>query len=148
MYLTHAQFIEYQELRRRYGQHRLSSNEIEATWGMQLEDPHVPKDVVEGQARIRVGLWTEFYDQASTHQVFRAIKMKEDTMATYGSIDNMSRIGLAAERNQARSQDEDEGRLRRQASENFDAVDKGSAAKSAFIHCSRTEGGARSSNSG
>ena len=111
---------------------------------MQLEDPHVPKDVVEGQARIRVGLWTEFYDQASTHQVFRAIKMKEDTMATYGSIDNMSRIGLAAERNQARSQDEDEGRLRRQI---FDAVDKGSAA-SAFIHCSRTDWGARSSNSG
>ena len=148
MYLTHAQFIEYQEHRRRYGQHRLSSNEIEATWGMQLEDPHVPKDVVEGQARIRVGLWTEFYDQASTHQVFRAISMKEDTMATYGSID-MPRIGLAAERNQARSQDEDEGRLRRQASENFDAVDdKGSAAKSAFIHCSRTDWGARSSNSG
>ena len=147
MYLTHAQFIEYQEHRRRYGLNRLSSNEIEATWGMQLEDPHVPKDVVEGQARIRVGLWTEFYDQASTHQVFRAIKMKEDTMATYGSIDNMSRIGLAAERNQARSQDEDEGRLRRQASENFDAVDKGSAA-SAFIHCSRTDWGARSSNSG
>ena len=136
MYLTHAQFIEYQELRRRYGQHRLSSNEIEATWGMQLEDPHVPKDVVEGQARIRVGLWTEFYGQAPTHKVFRSIR-------------NLGppRIGLAAERNQALSQDEDEGRLRRQASENFDAVDKGSAA-SAFIHCSRTDWGARSSNAG
>ena len=88
-YLTHAQFIEYEEGRRRYGLNRLSSNEIEATWGMQLEDPHVPKDVVEGQARIRVGLWTEFYDQASTHKVFRAIDLKEDTMATYGSIDRI-----------------------------------------------------------
>ena len=35
---------------------------------MQLEDPHVPKDVVEGQARIRVGLWTEFYGQESIHK--------------------------------------------------------------------------------
>ena len=103
MYLTHAQFIEYEEGRRRYGLNRLSSNEIEATWGMQLEDPHVPKDVVEGQARIRVGSWTEFYDQESTHKVYRAIDMKEDTMVTYGTIDNMHRGGLAAERNQARS---------------------------------------------
>ena len=102
-YLTHAQFIEYEEGRRRYGLNRLSSNEIEATWGMQLEDPHVPKDVVEGQARIRVGLWTTFYDQAPTHKLFRA-------MSNLGP----SRIGLAAERNRALSQDE--GRLRRQAS--------------------------------
>ena len=58
------------------------------------------------------------------------------------------RIGLAAEGDQARSQAEDEGRLMRQASEFFDAVDKESAVKSAFIHCSRTEGGARSSKPG
>ena len=74
MYLTHAQFIEYEEGRRRYGLNRLSSNEIEATWGMQLEDPHVPKDVVEGQARIRVGLWTDLFDRdESIHKVFRSI---------------------------------------------------------------------------
>ena len=72
-YLTHAQFIEYEEGRRRYGLNRLSSNEIEATWGMQLEDPHVPKDVVEGQARIRVGLWTDLFDRdESIHKVFRS----------------------------------------------------------------------------
>ena len=137
MYLTHAQFIEYQEHRRRYGLNRLSSNEIEATWGMQLEDPHVPIDVVEGQARIRVGSWTEFYSKAPTHKVFRSIR-------------NLGppRIGLAAEGDQARSQAEDEGRLMRQLSELFDAVDKDAAVKSAFIHCSRTEGGARSSKSG
>ena len=131
-YLNHAQFIEYEEGRRRYGLNRLSSNEIEATWGMQLEDPHVPKDVVEGQARIRVGSWTEFYSKAPTHKVFRSIR-------------NLGppRIGLAAEGDQARSKAEDEGRLMRQLSELFDAVDKDSAVKSAFIHCSRTEGGGR-----
>ena len=138
MHLTHAQFIECQEHHRRYGLSRLSSNEIEATWGMQLEDPHVPKDVVEGQARIRVGLWTDLFDRdESIHKVFRSIR-------------NLGppRIGLAAEGNQALSQDEDEGKLKRQASEMSDAVHKDSAAKSAFIHCSRTEGGARSSKSG
>ena len=137
-YLNHAQFIEYEEGRRRYGLNRLSSNEIEATWGMQLEDPHVPKDVVEGQARIRVGLWTDLFDRdESIHKVFRSIR-------------NLGppRIGLAAEGNQALSQDEDEGKLKRQASEISDAVHKDSAAKSAFIHSSRTEGGARSSKSG
>ena len=137
MYLTHAQFIEYEEGRRRYGLNRLSSNEIEATWGMQLEDPHVPKDVVEGQARIRVGLWTVLFDSdQDIHKVFKAIRNLGPP------------IGLAAKGNQALSQDEDEGRLKRRASAMFDAVDKDSAAKSAFIHCSRTEGGARSSKSG
>ena len=84
---------------------------------MQLEDPHVPKDVVEGQARIRVGSWTEFYSKAPTHKVFRSIR-------------NLGppRIGLAAEGNQALSQDEDEGKLKRQASEISDAVHKDSAA--------------------
>ena len=137
MYLTHARFIEYEKNRRRYGLHRRSNTEIEATWGMQLEDPKVPKDVVEGQPRIRVGLWTDLFDSdQAIHKVFRSIRNLGPP------------IGLAAERNQALSQDENEGRLRRQASENFDAVDKGSAVKSASIHCSRTEGGARSSNSG
>ena len=107
--------------------------------GKQLEDdPHVPKDVVEGQARLRVGLWTDLFDRdESIHKVFRSIR-------------NLGppRIGLAAEGNQALSQDEDEGRLKRRASAMFDAVDKDSAAKSAFIHSSRTEGGARSSKSG
>ena len=130
MYLTHAQFIEYEEHRRRYGLNRLSNTEIEATWGMQLEDPKVPKDVVEGQARIRVGLWTDLFDRdESIHKVFRSIR-------------NLGppRIGLAAEGNQALSQDEDEGKLKRQASEMSDAVHKDSVAKSAFIHSSRTEG--------
>ena len=138
MYLTHAQFIEYQEHRRRYGLNRLSSNEIEATWGMQLEDPKVPKDVVEGQPRIRVGLWTDLFDrdEAIKKEVFKKVRNLGPP------------IGLAAEGNQALSQDEDEGRLKRRASAMFDAVDKDSAAKSAFIHCSRTEGGARSSKSG
>ena len=71
-YLTHAQFIEYEEHRRRYGLNRLSSNEIEATWGMQLEDPKVPKDVVEGQPRISVGLWTDLFDSdQAIHKVFK-----------------------------------------------------------------------------
>ena len=81
---------------------------------MQLEDPHVPKDVVEGQARIRVGLWTDLFDrEESIHKVFKAIR-------------NLGppRIGLAAEGDQARSKAEDEGRLMRQLSELFDAVDK------------------------
>ena len=40
---------------------------------MQLEDPHVPKDVVEGQARIRVGLWTDLFDrdEAIKKEVFK-----------------------------------------------------------------------------
>ena len=138
MYLTHARFIEYEEHRRRYGLNRLSNTEIEATWGMQLEDPKVPKDVVEGQARIRVGLWTDLFDrdEAIKKEVFKKVRNLGPP------------IGLAAEGNQALSQDEDEGRLKRRASAMFDAVDKDSAAKSAFIHCSRTEGGARSSKSG
>ena len=136
MYLTHARFIEYQELRRRYGQHRLSSNEIEATWGMQLEDPKVPKDVVEGQPRIRVVGPDLFDSDQAIHKMFEKVRNLGPP------------IGLAAEGNQALSQDEDEGRLKRRASAMFDAVDKDSAAKSAFIHCSRTEGGARSSKSG
>ena len=130
MYLTHAQFIEFQEHRRRYGLTRLSSTEIEATWGMQLEDPKVPKDVVEGQARIKVGLWTDLFDSDE------AIKKVFKKVRNLGPP-----IGLAAEGNQALSQDEDEGRLKRRASAMSDAVDKDSAAKSAFIHCSRTEGG-------
>ena len=102
MYLTHAQFIEYEEGRRRYGLNRLSSNEIEATWGMQLEDPKVPKDVVEGQARIRVGLWTDLFDrdEAIKKEVFKKVRNLGPP------------IGLAAEGNQALSQDEDEGRLK------------------------------------
>ena len=130
MYLTHARFIEYEEHRRRYGLNRLSNTEIEATWGMQLEDPKVPKDVVEGQTRIRVGVWTDFFDSDE------AIKKVFKKVRNLGPP-----IGLAAEGNQALSQDEDEGRLKRRASAMFDAVDKDSAAKSAFIHCSRTEGG-------
>ena len=44
--------------------------------GKQLEDdPHVPKDVVEGQARLRVGLWTDLFDRdESIHKVFRSIR--------------------------------------------------------------------------
>ena len=130
MYLTHARFIEYEKNRRRYGLHRRSNTEIEATWGMQLEDPKVPKDVVEGQTRIRVGVWTDFFDSDE------AIKKVFKKVRNLGPP-----IGLAAEGNQALSQDEDEGRLKRRASAMFDAVDKDSAAKSAFIHCPRTEGG-------
>ena len=100
MYLTHAQFIEYQELRRRYGQHRLSSNEIEATWGMQLEDPKVPKDVVEGQPRIRVVGPDLFDSDQAIHKMFEKVRKLGPP------------IGLAAEGNQALSQDEDEGRLK------------------------------------
>ena len=131
MYLTHARFIEYEEHRRRYGLNRLSNTEIEATWGMQLEDPKVPKDVVEGQARIRVGLWTDLFDrdEAIKKEVFKKVRNLGPP------------IGLAAEGNQALSQDEDEGRLKRRACAMSDTVDKDSAAKSAFIHCSRTEGG-------
>ena len=139
MYLTHARFIEYEEHRRRYGLNRLSNTEIEATWGMQLEDPKVPKDVVKGQARIRVGLWTDLFDSPQAIHTWEVFKKVRDLGPP---------IGLAAEGNQALSQDEDEGRLKRQASEIFDAVDKDSAVKSAFVHCSRAEGGARSSNSG
>ena len=118
MYLTHAQFIEYEEGRRRYGLNRLSNTEIEATWGMQLEDPKVPKDVVEGQTRIRVGVWTDFFDsdEAIKKEVFKRVRNLGPP------------IGLAAEGNQALSQDEDEGKLKRQASEISDAVHKDSAA--------------------
>ena len=101
MYLTHARFIEYGEHCRRYGLNRLSSTEIEATWGMQLEDPKVPKDVVEGQPRIRVGVWTDLFDSdQAIHKVFKKVRNLGPP------------IGLAAEGNQALSQDEDEGRLK------------------------------------
>ena len=134
MYLTHARFIEYEEHRRRYGLNRLSSTEIEATWGMQLEDPKVPKDVVEGQPRIRVGVWTDLFDSdQAIHKVFKKVRNLGPP------------IGLAAEGNQALSQDEDEGTLKRRASAIFDAVDGMSGAGGYFMHFSRTEGGARSS---
>ena len=138
MYLTHARFIEYEKNRRSYGLHRRSNTEIEATWGMQLEDPKVPKDVVEGQTRIRVGVWTDFFDsdEAIKKEVFKRVR------------DLGPPIGLAAEGNQALSQDEDEGTLKRRASAIFDAVDGMSGAGGYFMHCSRTEGGARSSKSG
>ena len=137
MYLTHARFIEYEEHRRRYGLNRLSSTEIEATWGMQLEDPKVPKDVVEGQPRIRVGVWTDLFDSdQAIHKVFKKVRNLGPP------------IGLAAEGNQALSQDEDEGTLKRRASAIFDAVDGMSGAGGYFMHFSRTEGGARSSKSG
>ena len=134
MYLTHARFIEYGEHCRRYGLNRLSSTEIEATWGMQLEDPKVPKDVVEGQPRIRVGVWTDLFDSdQAIHKVFKKVRNLGPP------------IGLAAEGNQALSQDEDEGTLKRRASAIFDAVDGMSGAGGYFMHFSRTEGGARSS---
>ena len=105
---------------------------------MQLEDPKVPKDVVEGQPRIRVGLWTDLFDSdQAIHKVFKKVR-------NLGPPIN----DLAAEGNQALSQDEDEGTLKRRASAIFDAVDGMSGAGGYFMHCSRTEGGARSSKPG